>query len=437
MKFTFPKDFMFGAATSAVQIEGGIHEGGKGEDFHSDNYKKNPALYKYSDPAKNADFYHKYPEDIKMMKDLGLKCFRFSISWSRIFPDGPYKVCQEGVDYYNRVIDELKKNGIKAFFDLWHCDMPLWLVKLGALTNSSFVDWFSYYAKTCFEAFGDRVDYWCTVNEPNINCVSKEAGGDKYTFFNMMMAHYQAVKIYKSMNLPGQIGAVIHVIPYYSLSMDKKDADAADRAMAFYAGRGLDPMYKGYYPEVLLKEKEFINSLPPDFEKLMKENYIEADFIGVNIYGPEHVAYGEGEHYLKYKKIINKNTPKDDYGFEYYPQGIFDTLAYLSDNYPGKNIIITENGIGVKKWGNYEEELHDDYRINYMREHLRSLSRAIKAGFPVIGYFPWSIMDTSELRSGGYTLMFGLVQIRYETLERVPRDSWYFYQKVIDESRVD
>ena len=129
MKFTFPKDFMFGAATSAVQIEGSIHEGGKGEDFHSDNYKKNPALYNYSDPAKNADFYHKYPEDIKMMKDLGLKCFRFSISWSRIFPDGPYKVCQEGIDYYNNVINELKKNGIKAFFDLWHCDMPLWLVK--------------------------------------------------------------------------------------------------------------------------------------------------------------------------------------------------------------------------------------------------------------------------------------------------------------------
>ena len=126
MKFTFPKDFMFGAATSAVQIEGGIHEGGKGEDFHSDNYKKNPALYKYSDPAKNADFYHKYPEDIKMMKDLGLKCFRFSISWSRIFPDGPYKVCQEGVDYYNRVIDELKKNGIKAFFWL----MALWYATL-------------------------------------------------------------------------------------------------------------------------------------------------------------------------------------------------------------------------------------------------------------------------------------------------------------------
>ncbi len=437
MKFTFPKDFLFGAASSAVQIEGGIHEGGKGEDFHSDNYKKNPEAYKFSDPAINADFYHKYPEDIKMMKDLGLKMFRFSISWSRIFPDGPYKVCQEGIDYYNRVIDELKKYDIKAFFDLWHCDMPLWLVQLGALRNSSFVDWFAYYAKTCFEAFGDRVDYWCTINEPSINCLSKEAGGQSFTFFNALLAHYKAVKIYKSMNLPGQIGAVLYVTPTYTLSMDKKDEDAGERAMALNSGRWLDPMYKGYYPEILLKEPEFRKLLPADFEKQMKENYVEADFIGVNIYSPVHVEHADGSSYLNYKTFLNKHYLMDDYGFAIYPDGLYDVLAYLSETYPGKKIIITENGIGLKKWGNYEEELHDDRRVYYMREHLRALSRSIKAGFPVIGYCPWSIMDTSELRSGGYTLMFGLVQIRYETLERVPRDSWYFYQKVIKQCRVD
>ena len=437
IRFDFPKDFMFGVATSAVQIEGAHHVDGKGEDTWMHRYKADPAKCNYADPDTAAGFYHTYPEDIKLMKELGVKCFRFSISWSRIFPNGPAEVNQAGIDHYNKVIDELKKNGIKTFFDLWHCDLPWWVVALGGLTNSSFGDWFTSYAKTCFEAFGDRIDYWCTVNEPNLNAVSETSGGPK-CFHNMILAHYRTIHLYKSMGLKGKIGAVLWIEATYPFTTSENNRQASRNRMAAFAGRWLQPMFEGTYPDELINAGDIDRKVKIDWRKDLEEYFIPCDFIGVNYYSSRYVEYGETE-YMNVKVVPNSISylPTDDYGFGYYPQGLYDVLMYLHEHYPDKEIIITENGVGKKRLEDLDADLHDSYRVQHMREHLRSLSRAIKAGAKVVGYLPWTFLDTNEGAHLGFDVVFGLVQINRETFERRPRDSYYYYQNVIKENRVD
>ncbi len=447
MRFPFPEDFMFGAASSACQIESAPTEGGKGVTNYDYYFKHEPERLRNADPANSADFYYLYRKDILDMKRLGLKAFRFSIAWARIFPNGPEEVCQAGLDYYSDMIDALNEAGITPYFDLYHCCIPYWVLERGGLLNPDFPNWFVKYAETCFKALGHKVAYWTTVNEPNINCMAAYANGKTAPYIkdqakailgchNMLLAHYRIVKLYKSMNLPGKIGAVIHVEPTYSLSTDPKDEAAAERYFAYYSGWWLDTMLKGEYPKVLLEEPYIAEKVPENLPKELAEEFEPMDFVGINLYNPNFARYDENEP-MRYKTFENPKIPKDDYGFMCYPQGLYDAVMYVHRTYPGVPMVITENGISKKKWGNFEEERRDEYRIDYMREHLRSASRAIAAGAPLKGYFCWSVMDTNELGSGGYDHIFGLTQVNYETKERFPRDSWYYYQKVIANGVVD
>jgi beta-glucosidase len=447
MRFTFPEDFLFGAACSACQIESGCREGGKGEDVGEHFFRLLPEKYFGADPNDSADFYHRYRSDIGLMKELGLNAFRFSISWSRIYPAGPEAVCQAGIDYYSDMIDALKEAGIVTFFDLFHCDLPYWVIEKGGILNPEFIDWFAVYAETCFRAFGDRVDYWSTVNEPSINCMGAYAYGSNAPYLkdmslairachNMILAHYRAVRIYRSLGLSGKISAVIHFEPNYSLSFDPKDDEAAERNMAFYSGWWLEPFLEGHYPAELVTRPYLREKLPEHFAEELAENFAGVDFIGINYYNPGHARYREdGE--MDLETFSNTKLPQDDYGFWQYPAGLLDSLLFLRDRYPGKEIYITENGVAKKKWGSFEEERRDEYRIDYMREHLRMISRAAKAGVPVKGYFTWTIMDTNELYAGGYDYIFGLLQVDYKTKERFPRDSYGWYRQVIARREVD
>ncbi len=446
MKFDFPKDFLFGAASSACQIESAYLEDGKGEDVTGYYSKIYPEKFAGSHPNDSADFYYKYPEDIKMMQDLGLKCFRFSISWSRIFPNNPDEINQAGIDYYSDVIDKIREAGMKVFFDLWHCDLPMWVIEKGGVVNREFIDWFHKYAEVCFKAFGDRVDFWSTINEPSINIMAAYAYEHQAPFLRDMdlaikachvaiLAHYDVVRLYKSMNFTGQIGAVIHVEPTYALTMDEKDEKAAERRFAFYSGVWMDPMFKGYYPKILMDYPWYTSKLPEGFEKELADNFIDSDFISINYYSPSFVKYADNGE-LDYEFVKNQQLPGDDYGFVVYPQGLFDVVNILHKTYPNKDIYITENGIGVKKEGTLDEQLVDDYRINYLREHLHSVSNAIKAGVPVKGYFHWSIIDTWEGYAGGYNFIFGFIQVNYQTRERRPRKSYHYYKEVIKQGSV-
>lgn len=447
MIFPFPEDFLFGAACSACQIEAGCTEGGKGEDVGEHFFKVFPEKYEGGDPSKAADFYHRYPEDIALMKELGLKSFRFSISWSRIFPNGPEEVNQEGLDYYKDVIRHLNDADIAPFFDLWHCDLPYWVVEKGGVIHPEFIAWFRIYARTVFEAIGDDVAYWATINEPSINIMASYAYGVNAPFHtdmkeaieachNALLAHFAAVQEYKKLGCTGKIGMVIHMEPVYAWTLDPKDQAAAERKQAFYTGWWLDPVMKGHYPKVLMDYPYMVDKLPEGYQKDLDNNFIPSDFIAINYYGPSYAKYkDDGE--LFYETMSNPKLIRDDYGFPYYPDGLFDLLMFLKETYPGSDVFITENGFGKKKWGNLEEEREDDYRVDYLREHLRTISRAYQAGAHIKGYFHWSIMDTNELYAGGYNFMFGLTQINFETLERTPRKSWYYYQQVIKQGTIE
>ncbi len=448
MKFEFPKDFIFGAASSAVQIESATREGGKGEDAWQHLCVSQPEKYGFADLENGADFYHRYKEDIKMMKELGLKAFRFSIAWSRIYPNGSTEVNQAGIEYYHNVIDELIKNDIMPFMDLFHCDLPQWVVERNGLLNPEFIDWFTVYAKTCFTEFGEKVPYWSTVNEPQCNIMAPYAWGGLPFFekdikkmllasHHMVLAHFKTVKLYREMGLKGKIGFVNHFQLAYGASLDKLDQDAAERDMSYYSNWYADAIYLGHYPENIIDYPYIKDNMPKDYQKDLDQNFIKSDFVGINYYDT-YIVKNAKDDKLDYEVVWSDLIPKDDYGFTVNPQGIYDTVLYVHERYPDIELLISENGIGKKRWGNYEEELQDDYRVTYMREHLRGLSRIIKAGVPVTAYFHWTIMDTSEgVDTNGFNLMFGLTQVRYETKERVPRKSWYYYQKVIAQKEVE
>ncbi len=457
MNFTFPKDFLFGAASSAVQIESAPTADGKGVDAWQHYSTVFPEKYLDGDPAIGADFYHKYPEDIKLMKELGLRSFRFSIAWTRIYPNDPENINQAGIDYYHKLFDELIKNDIVPLIDLWHCDLPMWVINRGGVYNPEFIDWFVTYAKTCFTEFGQKVPYWSTVNEPQCNVMAGYAWGNNPPFekdirkslhasHNMIIAHFKTVKLYKEMGLPGKIGFVNHFQLAYGASLDEKDQAAARRDMSFYSNWYSDPIFTGKYPEDVFEYPYIKDNMPKDYQKDLDENFIMCDFIGINYYGGYTIRYAKND-IMDYEIAPVGN--KDAYGFTIYPAGIFDVIKYVHDKYPSAEIFISENGVSRKRSGygedpkkqidTYEEELEDDYRIGFLREHLRGISRAVNEGYPVKGYYHWSIMDTTEGMNGGYSLSFGLIQIRFDKPEktRTPKKSFYYYKKVIENNQVD
>ena len=448
MHFNFPDDFLWGAASSACQIEAACGVDGKqftGHDFYSRTNTANP---NQETPDMAADFYHRYANDIAHMHTLGLKSFRFSISWARIFSDIGSKVNQAGVDYYDRVIDCLADAGIEPFFDLFHCDLPMFVIDRGGAKNPLFVDWFADYAKTCFTLFGDRVKLWSTVNEPCINIYGAYAEGMNAPFetdfkggllasHNMLLAHFKAVKVYRSLNLGGKIGAVNYFQPVYPKTLAERDVAAADRYRAFQSGWWLDTMMKGAYPSNLTVMPYVAEHMPEGYDRELAETFEPMDFLGINYYGPYHAEYIDDGR-MFYKAYKDSSRPQDDYGFVLYPSGLFDSMVYLKEAYGNPEIYITENGTAAYRGKDLQEDLEDNYRIDYLREHIREVARCLKAGTDIRGYYPWTIMDTWEGYgcTGGYRYVFGFIRIDPETLERTPRKSYYFYQEVIQKGTV-
>jgi len=381
------------------------------------------------------------------MKRMGLKSFRFSICWARILTDVDGEINKEGIDYYNNVIDCLLENDIIPFFDLYHCDMPMFVVEKGGPKNAEFVKWFTRYAEICFTHFGDRVKFWSTVNEPVLNVFGayaretngpfeKDLKGGLLASHHMLLAHYKTIKLYREMKLGGKIGAVNHFIPTYAKSLDPRDIHAADLWREFYSGWWLDPMLKGKYPEIVTAVPYVAEKMPENYAKELADAFEEMDFVGINYYNPAHIEYVEdGE--MNYNRYENPLLPKDDYGFACYPPGLFDVLMYVKETYGNSPIYITENGIGKKPQEDPQKDLDDQYRIDHMREHLRQANRAIAAGVNLRGYYCWTFLDTYEGNSGAYLYKFGLVRVDPSDLTRTPRRSFDYYKNIIANNMVD
>ncbi|XP_059658668.1 beta-glucosidase 12-like [Cornus florida] len=473
----FPSGFVFGAASSAYQFEGAASDGGRSQSIW-DNFTH--TFPDKIDDGSNGDMainsYHRYQEDVGMMKNLSLDAYRFSISWSRVIPKGIINrgVNREGIEYYNNLINELLHNGIEPFVTLFHWDLPQTLEdEYGGFLSPQIVDDFRDYAELCFMEFGDRVKYWITLNEPwsfsnggyatgtlapgrcsswqQNNCTGGDASLEPYLVtHHQLLAHAAAVNLYKNKYQAaqeGKIGITLVTLWTEPFSNSTEDNDAAERALDFMFGWFMDPLTSGNYPDSM---RSRVGSRLPKFsEEQSRRVNGSFDFLGLNYYTANYAAdltNSDNGLYMSYTTDSGVNLTSerngvyigDETGSDWlfvYPSGIHDLLVYINGKYNSPVIYITENGVSEKRNDTIplEEALEDTQRVNYHSSHLSCVQQAIQDGVNVMGYFVWSLMDNFEWNAG-YTVRFGISYIDYNNgLKRYPKASYqwfkYFLQK--------
>lgn len=445
-RISFPKEFVWGSATSSYQIEGAWSEDGKGESVW-DRASHGTGMIKNGDTGDVAcDHYHRYKEDVKIMKKIGLDAYRFSISWPRIFPKGKGKINKKGVQFYNNLINELIDNDIEPYVTLYHWDLPIELNKLGGWESYETVDAFVNFAKFMFNECGDRVKNWITFNEPFIFAVAFTASGlygkkDLASAFHsthqVNLAHAKAVEAYRnSDHSDGQIGITLnlsHVYPSSDSSLDKKAAILKDGLINRWF---LDPIFKAQYPLDVLSRFERDLKMPPipeDDLKVLENNPV--DFLGINNYSCERIGIRKEKDLDNIARLLLPKKPKrgvevSEMGWEICPEGFYDLLIRVDKDYEHIPIYITENGMACKDDQIVDNIVQDDDRVSYLKRYLKAAHDAINDGVNLKGYFVWSLMDNFEWMEG-YSKRFGLIRVNYETQERTWKKSALWYRDVI------
>jgi len=454
LNFKFPKDFWWGSASSGPQSEGTTKEDGKALNIWDYWYEKEP--YRFFDgvgPAVTSDFYHKYKEDIKLMKEIGHNSFRFSISWSRLIPSLDGKVNEQAVRFYNNVINELIYSGIEPFINLYHFDMPLIMQDKGGWESRDVVNEYAKYAKVCFELFGDRVKKWFTFNEP----VVPVEGGYLYDFhypnvvdfkravqvaYNTTIASAKAIKEFKILNIKyAKIGIILNLTPSYPRSNNPTDLKAANIADLLFNRSFLDACVKGEYPEDLIKLIKENNLLPSIIEgdaELIKNNVIQ--FLGVNYYQPRRIKAKASmpnpeSPFLPDNFFDNYEMPgrkmNVSRGWEIYEKGVYDIMINLKENYGNIDSFISENGMGVQNEEKFIKDgiIDDSYRIDFLKGHLTWLHKAIEEGCNVKGYHMWTFIDNWSW-SNAYKNRYGFIQLDLKTQKRILKKSAYWIKDV-------
>nr|WP_263314225.1 glycoside hydrolase family 1 protein [Mammaliicoccus sp. Marseille-Q6498] len=450
-KYVFPKDFWWGSAASATQTEG--TETMKDQTIWDKWFEEQPnRFFDGVGSLQTSDFYHKFKEDIKLMKETGHNSFRFSISWTRLINQDTNTINEEAVQFYNDVINELKENHIEPFVNLYHFDMPYKKQQQGGFESLEVVDHYVDYAKKCFELFGDRVKYWFTFNEP----IVPVEGGYLYDFhypniidakrgfqvaFNTVLANAKAIQAYKENGHDGKIGIVLNLTPSYPRSQNEADLKAAEVADLFFNRSFLDPVTKGVYPKALvdiLKSHELLPKYSEDDLKII--NQYTVDLLGVNYYQPRRVKARDTvpnpnspffpEYYFdNYEMPGRKMNPYR--GWEIYPKGIYDIMINLKDNYDNIESFISENGMGVENESRFIEDgqINDTYRIDFVKSHLVWLNRAISEGANCKGYHMWTFMDNWSWMNA-YKNRYGFVSVDINTMERTIKQSGKWFKEV-------
>ena len=453
------RDFVWGAATAAYQVEGAWQEGGKGLSIW-DAYAHTPGKILNGDNGDIAcDQYHRFEEDVELMRGMGITAYRFSISWSRIVPDGLGAVNQSGIDYYKRLINCLLSNGIAPWVTLYHWDLPLALQmeKDGWLSKET-AEAFARYAKICFAAFGDRVKNWITLNEPWCSSVlghglavfapGRKSPDEPYlAAHNLLLAHAMAVKEFRAGKFDGAIGITNNCDWREPLTNSQGDRDAAQRSLEFFYGWFTDPVVFGDYPDVM--RKRLGDRLPrfTDAERdLLKGS---SDFLGLNHYSTSLASSEAPPSSGKADSIAGNGGMSDDqcvylsddpaWGktdlqWNVVPWGFRKMLNWVCDRYPGIPVYVTENGCAVNE-PDAETALNDEFRCRFLEGYIGAMKQAIlEDGRNVKGYFCWSLMDNFEW-AFGYSKRFGLIRCDYKTLERMPKKSYYHYRDIIRSSK--
>jgi beta-galactosidase len=445
---SFPKDFVWGSATSAYQVEGGSEERGVSIwDTFCDADSQN--ILDGSSGLVACDHFHKMEEDVQLMKELGLQAYRFSIAWTRILPDG--EVSQHGIDFYNRLIDALLEAGIVPYVTLFHWDLPQRLeTKYGGWLGREIIYDFSDYARICFHHFGDRVKHWITINEPWTIAVNgynshvhapghyQNPGTETYlAAHHLLLAHARTVHIYRRdfFRQQGVIGiSLCGDYRYPADSSKDTDVDAAERAMVFQMAWFADPIWFGDYPQEM---KERLGVRLPPFTR--EEKYLlkgSSDFFGLNHYSSLMAAEpNETPTYHGYwADVFVDFSTKEKWisnamGWSVVPDGCRDVLIWIADRYNNPMIIMTENG-SAENEPDVETAINDEARRHYFETYLRASAEAIEEGVDLRGYFAWSFMDNFEWQFG-YQRRFGICHVDFDSLERTPKKSALWYKDTI------
>jgi len=457
----FPNDFIWGTATSSYQIEGAAAKDGKGPSIW-DAFSSIPSKILNGDTGDIAcDHYHKFKEDIQLMKNMGVKAYRFSISWPRVMPIGKGKVNEEGIQFYSNLIDELLKAGIEPWVTLYHWDLPLALqLEDDGWLGNSISDHFAAYANLCFDRFGDRVKNWITLNEPWVVAIlgygqgvfapGRVSNTEPYlAAHNLILAHAKAVHIYRDnyAHQNGQIGITNNCDWREPLTDSQLDKDAAERAIQFFIAWFADPIYKGDYPEVM---KERLGDRLPTFTPEEKQMILgTSDFFGLNHYTTMFAAHDDGTIKKEQNVYGNGGISEDQMvdlsldkswklttmNWAVVPWGCQKMLEWIDKRYDRPDIYITENGCAYPD-KIVDGAVNDQDRLDFYQGYLKACRTAIENGVQLKGYFAWSFMDNFEWASG-YEKRFGLHFVDFETLERTPKASALWFQKAIAANSAD
>ncbi len=459
---SFPKNFLWGSATAAYQVEGAWNQDGKGPSIW-DLYSKLPGTtFEGTNGDIAADHYNRYKEDVKAMAEMGLKTYRFSIAWTRIFPEGSGKINEKGIEFYSNLIDELLKYNIEPMITLYHWDLPQALQdKYAGWESREIIDDFVEYARVCFKNFGDRVKYWIVMNEPNVfiglgygialhppglKDRKKELNAGHIT----ALANAKAIKLFREIVPNGMIGSSIAYGPAYAASESEEDKLALEKYYNYNVWWWFDPYFKGEYPADMLKYNQEKYGAPEILDgdmELLKS--AKSDFIGINYYCTQMIAdnkEGVGYNGMNttgeknsqkengvpglFKNVRNTNLEYTDWDWAIDPDGLRYGMVQLKERY-NLPIIISENGLGAVDPIDEEGNVQDIPRIDYLREHIIACEKAIEEGVDLLGYCTWSYIDLLSWLNG-YKKQYGFIYVdRKNNLERKKKASYFWYKDVI------
>jgi len=426
----FPENFLWGSATSAFQIEGATNADGRGESNWDRFCQQHGSIADNTDGTIACDHYHRYKEDVQLIASLGLQAYRFSIAWPRVIPSGRGAVNQKGLDFYDRLVDELLQANIAPYATLYHWDLPQVLEDDNGWVNRDTAYAFVDYTRTVVERLGDRVASWATLNEPYVSVnhgyrTGEHAPGrqsitDAFAAaHHLLLAHGLAMPVIREHAPKSDAGIVLNFTPCFANSDDPANQQASDIADGWDNRWYVEPIAGKGYP------RETVESLgwnqkevqPGDMDIIAAP----IDFMGVNYYTRQSVRADGSPG--------SKSLPLTDMGWEIYPQGIHETLSRLHDSHKFKKYYITENGAAMPDQADENDFVDDQDRIDYLHGHLQQIHLAIESGIPVKGYFAWSLFDNFEW-AFGYAKRFGIVRVNYETLERTPKASAHWFGQI-------
>ncbi|MDP9036519.1 MAG: GH1 family beta-glucosidase [Myxococcota bacterium] len=446
---TFPKGFLWGSATSSYQIEGATREDGRGESIW-DRFAKTPSNVKDGASGDVAcDHYHRWREDIDLMKRLGHAAYRFSIAWPRVIPTGRGRVNGPGIDFYSHLVDGLLEHGIVPYATLFHWDLPQALQDQGGgWANRDTTEAFAEYTDVVTRRLGDRVKHWITQNEPWCSSMVSHQKGIHApgirdwrvaltAAHHILLSHGLAVPIIRK-NSPGaEVGITLNLSPSIPASASPEDADAARFHDGYMNRWFLDPVFRGEYPADMVTAYTARGHLPPEGMPFVRPGDLSTiasptDFLGVNYYN-RHIGRSDRipeQTNAPQTVFAAPRSEWTDIGWEVYAPGMFEVLMRAHLEYRPTKIYVTENGAAYSDGPDANKRIADARRVRYLRDHLLAARRAIDGGVPLHGYFAWSLMDNYEW-DHGYTQRFGLTWVDYETQERIPKESALWYQRAI------